>query len=491
MTYNERGARTVAIRGRKNASKSLARFCTCQLLVNLDGSAAFMVVLFRGKGLRLPPAERLAYHEDIIVHFNPKGYYKDVECMRWATEDLPQFLQHHTGPHLMFMDNLSGQTNHSFSSALADIDVKTHYFVGGTTDICQPIDAGVGNFVHEAYQRSRDAWLSSKENSSRWFTGIPATELRILVTRWLGSALQSLRQRPDIIISAGKRTGCSMAPGNPGLNVKLQGLATAVIDYNDVGDEYADTSVCEPAHGTDGDSSDSDISDGDVFVNGSDGIEEESDAETEASGVSAEAGRVSADADDSHSTSSESSCDEFDIEAVDPLVLLPPGNVRLDKPPCIPSSIGHQVLVKVHTRRSRRSTTNHQEELRDWWSGTIVGDTKSSVYLQARKLGHNLVVKLDPAFERFKDDNDTFPLKSFELWLETYGVDWRLFGRAGPTSSTKTTILDYPRRCLHIQSSSVADAGACVVMPAATSHATAQGQIENVGSSPVFAGILA
>eukprot|EP00918_Siedleckia_nematoides_P106849 GHVU01233063.1.p1 GENE.GHVU01233063.1~~GHVU01233063.1.p1 ORF type:complete len:185 (+),score=12.05 GHVU01233063.1:371-925(+) len=101
-SYNEIGGKTVAIRGRKNAHKSFTRLCTCQLIVRLDGEVVEIVVVFRGTGKTIAISERQAYHPSIRVHFQPKGYYDNEEFLRWATDDLPTYMEGQSGPHLLF-----------------------------------------------------------------------------------------------------------------------------------------------------------------------------------------------------------------------------------------------------------------------------------------------------------------------------------------------------------------------------------------------------
>eukprot|EP00918_Siedleckia_nematoides_P044990 GHVU01098415.1.p1 GENE.GHVU01098415.1~~GHVU01098415.1.p1 ORF type:complete len:694 (+),score=72.64 GHVU01098415.1:84-2165(+) len=256
-TYSSEGARTVAVRGRKNANRDAARFCTCQLLVRLDGHAAFMTVLFRGTGARISLAERRAYHPGVRVHFQKKAYYDNIECHRWVCEDLPAHIAGQPSPRLLFLDNLAGHATDEFNEGLREVGVKRHFFVGGCTDICQPIDAGVGVFVQHGFQRARDAWLAVEENSAKWFSGVGASELRVLTTHWLAAALGDLRAKPYLVAAAAARTGCAMRPDAPGDGVKLQGLEGKHVDYDDVGSNFGDRSDSDDEPGVIGALSDS------------------------------------------------------------------------------------------------------------------------------------------------------------------------------------------------------------------------------------------
>eukprot|EP00918_Siedleckia_nematoides_P061425 GHVU01134083.1.p1 GENE.GHVU01134083.1~~GHVU01134083.1.p1 ORF type:complete len:627 (+),score=53.98 GHVU01134083.1:108-1883(+) len=423
-TYAAKGCRTIAVKGRKNAHKNGSRFCTCQLFVRLDGGAAHMVILFRGLGKRLAPGERAAYDPIVTVHFAPKAYYDDDACQRWACEDLPLHMKGEQGPHVLFLDNLSGQTCTAFRQELASQDMKVHYFVGGTTDMCQPIDAGIGKFIQSGFQRARDLWLTTKENFALWCAGMPVCSYRILVTKWLAAALSELRTRPDLIRSAAERTGCAMRPGTPTTGIRIQGLEDEVLDLYDVGDDFRDCSDSDDEPGADT-GADTDVSDREDFVHGGDFDGSESEI--------------------SHSSDDTDVSLDPDMDSVDPLVLLPRGHVRLPAPDPIQAAIGQRILVKVPWSRSRNRSTDTQEELRDWWSGVVACDTRSSRYKEMRaNLGHNLVVRLDPAF-RHCDGAANADVKSFALWVEEYGTTWLLYGRGDaqqpiPTASDLDTV---------------------------------------------------
>eukprot|EP00918_Siedleckia_nematoides_P070623 GHVU01154255.1.p1 GENE.GHVU01154255.1~~GHVU01154255.1.p1 ORF type:complete len:313 (-),score=48.46 GHVU01154255.1:223-1161(-) len=308
----------------------------------------------------------------------------------------------------MFFDNLAGQTTDSFQAALGELNIKYHYFVGGTTDLCQPIDAGVGHFVQQAFVRSRDEWLRVEENSSVWFGGIPATTLRVMTTKWLGAALLELRQRPKLIQSAALRTGCAMKPGDPGAGVKLQGLETAIINYDDVGADFANNSDDEGEPGADAE--DIPASEGEDFVHGS-------DYDAEASVVSSE----SADSD---------SDGDAQVQFVHPSILLPHGHVQLESPEPLQAAIGKRILVKVQSSRRKLSSKDAVAAMTDWWSGTVVTNTSAAKYKEARlNLGHNLVVRFDEVFERCADGMASFPFMSFALRTEDYGRSWILFAK--------------------------------------------------------------
>eukprot|EP00918_Siedleckia_nematoides_P055720 GHVU01121604.1.p1 GENE.GHVU01121604.1~~GHVU01121604.1.p1 ORF type:complete len:624 (-),score=76.37 GHVU01121604.1:235-2106(-) len=411
QSYDSAGAKVVAVRSRKNANRDAARFCTCQLLVRLDGHAAFMTVLFRGTGVRVTLAERRAYNPDVRVHFQKKAYYDNIECRRWVCDDLPAHLAGQPSPRLLFLDNLSGHATDEFDEGLKELQVKRHFFVGGCTDICQPIDAGVGCFVQRAFQRARDTWLMDESNSTMWFAGVGASMLRILTTQWLAAALAELRAKPELVAACARRTGCAMRPGDPGDGVKLQGLPGKVIDYDDIGSDFGDTSEADDEAGVDGGESDS----------GAESYGRGPDSEDNESLVSG--------------LSEASSDEELGSDTVDPEFLIPHGYEKTGCPASLQHAIGSRVLVRVALpkRRTRRGCT--EEEVQEWWAGVVVSDTRSNSYAEMRKLGHTLVVQFDEAFLSCGYSGDMPARKSCYLYEENYGSNWLLYRKANAGTS--------------------------------------------------------
>eukprot|EP00918_Siedleckia_nematoides_P045813 GHVU01100390.1.p1 GENE.GHVU01100390.1~~GHVU01100390.1.p1 ORF type:complete len:386 (-),score=44.60 GHVU01100390.1:2098-3255(-) len=365
-----------------------------------------MVVMFRGKGLRISAAEWKAYDPDVRVHFSPKAYYNDVECLRWAQEDLPLVIKGGGDGNLLFVDNLSGQTTAEFRQAAAAVNTKIHFLVGGTTDLCQPIDAGVGKCIQNSYFRARDEWLDDPSNARSWLDGIPVSAHRILSTKWLGTALRDLRNRPEIVASAAVRTGCAMVPNDPKNGVRLQGIEEAVIDYEDVGSDFNDASVDDVDEGvSDAGGSDSN-SDAEEYCNGADEVTDASDASSDT---------TTDDEDDSVATN------------FDPALLIPHGHQPLPRPESTQDAIGKCVMLQVCCCRTRLRSDEVKKQVQDWWTGTVASNTDSKMYAAQKALGHTHVVRLDKTFERHS--NGPFPMRSFSLWLEDYGTKWLLFER--------------------------------------------------------------
>lgn len=228
-TLERRGTSVVAVQGRKGEHKS-SRDATIQLCINLSGRPGLQprpVVMFRGKGLRISQAERLAYHRSTVICFSPKAYYNDQECFLWVVnhfaptiEAQNEKLRQPNARHVLFVDNLSGQTNAGFLEQLSHVNCERHLFPPQQTDKLQPVDRNVGQHLKTLVYAQRDKWLEVPENAQRWFGdngfGLSASELRILISRWVGEAwekfLIELEADDNLIYKAAQRTGCLLGP---------------------------------------------------------------------------------------------------------------------------------------------------------------------------------------------------------------------------------------------------------------------------------------
>jgi len=229
-TLERSGAYVVAVQGRKGEHKS-SRDATIQLCINLSGRPSLQprpVVMFRGKGLRISQAERLAYHPRVVVCFSPKAYYNDQECFLWVVNHFAPIVEAHNeklkqanARHVLFVDNLSGQVNDAFLEQLSLVSCERHCFPPQQTDKLQPVDRNVGQHLKTLVYARRDLWLEVPENAHRWFgdvgfDSLTASELRVLISRWVGEAwerfLAELEADENLIYKAAQRTGCLLGP---------------------------------------------------------------------------------------------------------------------------------------------------------------------------------------------------------------------------------------------------------------------------------------
>jgi hypothetical protein len=173
-TYNDKGRDQhvwVAGSGKGDEGK---RFCTLQLVVRfVDGDKDALYagqpwpeICFRGQGLRITAKERAAWHPQVPfpplaftwrfflqvwVRFQPKAWYDEATCLKYAKERFPTITadaRRRGRESVLITDNLHGQTTYDFKDVLyRRASTKVHLLPGGVTDLIQLIDAGFGYLV--------------------------------------------------------------------------------------------------------------------------------------------------------------------------------------------------------------------------------------------------------------------------------------------------------------------------------------------------------
>lgn len=100
------------------------------------------------------------------------------------------------------------------------VNCERHCFPAGQTDKLQPIDRNVGQHLKTLVYRQRDTWLEDGDHACRWFgdegfAALSASELRVLITRWVGDAWTAFLAElamEEQIYKAALRTGCLLGP---------------------------------------------------------------------------------------------------------------------------------------------------------------------------------------------------------------------------------------------------------------------------------------
>ena len=76
------------------------------------------------------------------------------------------------------------------------------------THLVQPIDAGIGRSLRIAVCKALDEWLMDGANLMKWEAKMSAGERRILITKLVGQAMQSIMSADLLRVGAFERTGC-------------------------------------------------------------------------------------------------------------------------------------------------------------------------------------------------------------------------------------------------------------------------------------------
>ena len=186
QTYTERGSSRVWIRGSKKGDDK--REATLQLCVRLTDDSEigqpYPVLIFRGQGKRITQQEKDAWDDRVEVKFQPKAWADEPFNLWYAQECFPLFVEDGES-NVLFLDNLGTQATDEVVQAYKTMaNTKVHFLPSDTTDIIQPIDAGIGLRVKQKIREEHEKWMEEDQNLSKWVNGqVKAWERRVLITR--------------------------------------------------------------------------------------------------------------------------------------------------------------------------------------------------------------------------------------------------------------------------------------------------------------------
>ena len=177
-------------------------------------------VIFRGTGKRISPVEKAAYHKNVDVFFQENALADQKFCMEWAQRSYRKSLMRGRS-HLpqersvLLMDNLHAQTTDAFKEFLSEhCNTLASYFPVNNTDEVQPVDAGVGRMLKVEVGRQLDIWLGQADNLEKWESDkLTASDRRVLITQWVGPAMDIVDNRPDYRFRLFEKCGMAMTCG--------------------------------------------------------------------------------------------------------------------------------------------------------------------------------------------------------------------------------------------------------------------------------------
>ena len=189
-------------------------------------------VIFRGTGKRISPVEEAAYHKNVDVFFQENAWADQKFCMEWAQRPNRKNLMRGRG-HLpqerpiLLMDNLHAQTTDAFKEFLSEhCNTLASYFPANNTDEVQPVDAGVGRMLKVEVGKQLDIWLGQADNLEKWESNkLTASDRRVLITQWVGPAMNIVDNRPDYRFRLFEKCGMAMTvDGSGDERITLEGL---------------------------------------------------------------------------------------------------------------------------------------------------------------------------------------------------------------------------------------------------------------------------
>ena len=183
--YDVTGAKTVRHRGA--ASGLDKRQCTVQLTIFADGVPRVKpLLIFRGKGLRIPQSETTAYDHRVVVRFQVNAWCDEEQMMYWCRHMWKQPFSTDAGqPKLLIADVHKAQTTESVKETLRrDTHTSLILVPPGCTSLVKPLDVCFNKEFKSIIQHLQNEDMHG--NLDKYVNGtIPAGQRRILITKWV------------------------------------------------------------------------------------------------------------------------------------------------------------------------------------------------------------------------------------------------------------------------------------------------------------------
>ena len=96
------------------------RQCTLQVCTLADGKEPRITVIFRGKGKRVRPDEKAAWHPDVDVLWQENAWADKTVSVNWVNTTIKHVVEN-LEKHALFVDNLTAQQTDDFKKAVSDL----------------------------------------------------------------------------------------------------------------------------------------------------------------------------------------------------------------------------------------------------------------------------------------------------------------------------------------------------------------------------------
>lgn len=187
------------------------RQCTLHICARAIGPQIMPIwVIFRGKaGISDEEREYLDSFPNLRWAFQENAWADGVYSKKWIRSFCSTVQSHQPGNHLLFLDDLSAQKLTQFREISCSNGVLPFPIPPNCTDVCQPVDVGLGKAVKsimsELYKKeleiSFDEWRNYRNNGS-----LAASRRRMLIARWASYAWEKVSQDSDLISRCFEKT---------------------------------------------------------------------------------------------------------------------------------------------------------------------------------------------------------------------------------------------------------------------------------------------
>ena len=203
-TYADRGEKSVWVRS--GASGLEKRQCT--LTIFADGVARVKpLVIFRGKGKRIPLSETVRYDPRVRVTFQANAWCDEVVMTGWAQGQWQPVCGHQ----IMLVANVhKAQKTDAVLYILRGCNTEVVFVPPDATSLVQPIDVVFNAPFKAAIDKLATAHRN--ENVEAYVRGaMNAVQRRVLLTKWVAQAWEEVSSKKEMIIGSFKKWGISVA----------------------------------------------------------------------------------------------------------------------------------------------------------------------------------------------------------------------------------------------------------------------------------------
>mmetsp|Transcript_35205 Transcript_35205/g.86357 ORF Transcript_35205/g.86357 Transcript_35205/m.86357 type:complete len:924 (-) Transcript_35205:243-3014(-) len=205
-------------------------------------------LIFRGQG-NAEAAESAAYHPDVDVLWQPKAWSDRPTHLKWLEGPWKRHCDAdgEETERLLFMDNLDSQIYPENIAVAKRMNTLPWFLVKDGTELVQPIDQGFGREIKREMDTLTLEWLEDDDNLALWESGFSASDVRVMLTQWVGEAYRRVLQ-DDTVWKYFQRTGCLMTlDGSGDAGIKLQGVEEYSFDRPPVPDVPPELLPQDPA----------------------------------------------------------------------------------------------------------------------------------------------------------------------------------------------------------------------------------------------------
>lgn len=205
------------------------RQCTLQILTRAEGEQPRIAVIFRGKGKRISPDEKMSWHQDVDIYWQENAWADTEVSVEWIKGTLSKSVQG-LSRFVLFLDNLNSQESEQFKSSVSELNGVAWYGLKNATDLWQVVDAGIAQLHKVLIGQAHREWLDKEGNADKWYgndSQFTASERRILITHWVGDAWKKLcsPEYDNFRRRCWEKTGCLLtADGSEDEKITPEGL---------------------------------------------------------------------------------------------------------------------------------------------------------------------------------------------------------------------------------------------------------------------------